>query len=197
LRLSPEVGEPSTGQKVRTAFSVSANAPRFQNPVFPVYAGPGPSFAGPPELSARRAPAVSDRTWPEWTQGSSLRPPAYPPPLLLPASTRLNPNSAVAMFEHSGSHRRRPRCGFLAPSDRGRKRPREVFSMPPRAPKFAPPPVRRSGAASRNGGGTASSISSMGPGGASLGGRRTGAIAEGGIKAAIAPVNGASDGPDA
>jgi hypothetical protein len=34
-----------------------------------------------------------------------LRPPAYPPPPFKLASTRSSPNGAVAMFDHSGSHR--------------------------------------------------------------------------------------------
>src|SRR5580704_9555841 len=40
LRLSPELGVPSAGQKVRTAFSERGISRRFENLVFPVYAGP-------------------------------------------------------------------------------------------------------------------------------------------------------------
>ena len=108
LRLSPELGVPSAGQKVRTAFSEREIPRRFENLVFPVYAGPlsprgASELSASPEGFARR----QSRTG-HGRNGRKGNP--FPSSGLSAASihaslNEVQPNRAVAMYDHSGSHR--------------------------------------------------------------------------------------------
>ena len=103
--------KPAAGQKVRTALRPPAESGRTGgNSVFPVYAGPRSPRRGW-ELSGvsrkePRAPAVSDRTWPDETRGRPPGPPAYPPlrPSRPSQRSRAEPRRKPKN-DHRGSHR--------------------------------------------------------------------------------------------
>ncbi len=90
--------------------SAGGNSCRLKKPGRPRLCWPldpcGPSGIKRLDPKVLRAPAVSDRTWPSGPREFPLRPPAYPPPPSPPSpKPRSDRKGAVAMYDHSGSHR--------------------------------------------------------------------------------------------